>query len=301
MEERDWRVLQVLYEERSINKTAQMLYISQPALTARLHQIEQDLGTIIVLRTSKGVKFTPQGEYLAEAAKSILREFAVIRETVRAMGDTVSGTLRIAASQYMMKYILPELLKRFNDLYPNAEFNLVSAWSREVYGIVRCQDAHVGFILDSGEWEEERHLLFEDPLCVASTSEIHLAELPEMPRIEFRTNPSNKAYIDRWWQLHFDKAPRICMEVDILDTCHEMVRHGLGYAILPKMIVERDPNLHIEILKDKDDAPLIRQGWMIYGRKSLSMPIIERFVEFVKGADVRLLQSSMDGRVEREP
>lgn len=292
MEERDWRILQVLSEEKSINKTAQILYISQPALTARLHQIEEDLGTIIVLRTSKGVRFTPQGEYIAEVAKSMLREYAQIRERVKTMGTTVSGTLRIAASQYMMKYILPEVLKRFKDLYPGAEFNLVSAWSREVYGIVRCQDAHVGFVLDSGEWEEEKHLLFEDPLCLVSTSEICFADLPELPRIEFRTNPSNKANIDKWWQSHFSKAPRICMEVDILDTCHEMVRHGLGYAILPKMIVEHDSKLHIELLRDKDGQPLARQGWMVYGKKSQGLPIVEHFVDFVKRSDVRLLQET---------
>jgi len=58
MEERDWQIISTLFKEKSISKAAKILYISQPALTSRLHQIEQDLGSIIALRTSKGLKFT---------------------------------------------------------------------------------------------------------------------------------------------------------------------------------------------------------------------------------------------------
>lgn len=292
MEERDWRVLAVLHDEQSITRTAQALYISQPALTARLHQIEQDLGATIVLRTSKGVKFTPQGEYLAETAKSMLREFESVRERVRTMSDEVSGTLRIAASQFMTKYVLPELLKRFKDNYPAVEYNLLSTWSREIYGIVRRRDAHVGFVLDELEWDQGNILLFEDPLCVASTSEIQMADLPDLPRIEFGTNPGNKAKIERWWQARFSKPPHICMQVDILDTCHEMVRHGLGYAILPKIIVENDPDLHLEVMMDREERPLTRAAWMIYDNRASNIKLVERFIEFVRGIDVRALSST---------
>jgi DNA-binding transcriptional LysR family regulator len=285
MDERDWRIIDALYHEQSISRTAQALYISQPALTARLHQIERDLGTVIVVRTSKGVRFTPQGEYVAKTARSMLREFSQVRGTIGAMSSGINGTLHIAASQFMMKYILPEILRRFKDQYPGVEFNLVAAWSKDVYGIVRCRDVHVGFVLDVLEWEDERYRLFDDPLALVSTSEIKLDELPDLPRIEFRTNPSNKAVIDRWWEAHFDRPPRVSMIVDILDTCHEMVRHGLGYAILPKIIVKDDPLLHIEELRDSEGKPLLRTGWMVYSSKAFELPIVERFVDFVKSID----------------
>lgn len=290
MEERDWRILDTLYKEQSISKAAKLLYISQPALTARIHQIEQDLGSTLMIRTSKGVRFTPQGEFIARKARDMLREFASIREHLQAMGEELSGTLRIAASQFMMKYVLPELLRRFKDTCPAVEFNLMSAWSKDVYGIVRCRDAHVGFVLDTLEWEEERFRLFDDPMCVVSTQEIRLVDLPDLPRIEFHTNPSNKAVLDRWWQSNFERPPRIAMVVDILDTCHEMVRHGLGYAILPRMIVARDPLLHLVELRDAEGRPLERTGWMVYSAKSAAeLPIVERFIEFVKAIDLQQL------------
>jgi len=282
VEERDWKIIDVLYAEKSISRAAKTLYISQPALTSRIHLIEQDLGATLAIRTSKGVKFTPQGEFLAEKARTMLREYTAIRESLHAMSDDISGTLRIAASQFMMKYYLPDVLKEFKNHFPKVEFNLTSAWSKDVYGIVRCRDAHLGFVLDTLEWEEERFHLFQDPMCIASAFPIDLVDLPNLPRIEFHTNPSNKAVLDRWWQSNFDTPPRISMVVDILDTCHEMVRHGLGYGILPKMIVQSDPLLHLIELKDLEGKPLTRDGWMIYSARSRELGIAERFIEFVK-------------------
>ncbi len=66
MEYRDWYILQTLYQEQNITKTAETLYLSQPALTKRLRQIEKEFGVQIVQRGSRGVHFTPQGEYLAK-------------------------------------------------------------------------------------------------------------------------------------------------------------------------------------------------------------------------------------------
>lgn len=285
MDERDWRIIDALHQKQSISKTAQALYISQPALTTRLHQIERDLGTVIVVRTSKGVRFTPQGEYIARMSRSMLRELSHIRETIESLSGGIRGTLRIAASQFMMKYILPDILGRFKELYPAVEFNLVSGWSKDIYGIVRCRDAHVGFVLDELEWEAERYRLFEDPLSIVSSSKISLEDLPDMPRIEFRTNPTNKLNIDRWWDAHFDRPPRVSMVVDVLDTCHEMVRHGLGYAILPTIIVKDDPLLFREEMRGVEGEPLLRTGWMVYSSKAFDLPIIEHFVDFVKGLE----------------
>lgn len=282
MEERDWRVIQVLHQERSITRTAQLLNISQPALTARLRHIEDDLGATIALRTSKGVRFTPQGEYLAEAAATMLREFSDIRGRLRAFDGGERGVLRIAASRYMLKYWLPELLKRFKDVHPTTEFRLVSAWSRDVYGMLRNKDVHVGFVLDSGDWEGNTLLLFRDPLCVVSSIPVEFERLPELPRIEYRANPGSRAAIDRWWHENFNQAPLICMEVDTLESCHEMVRHGMGYAILPGMVARGDPNLRIEPLRGSDHAPLQRSGWMLWSDAAPGLPVVDRFVGFVK-------------------
>lgn len=96
--ERDWLVLQTLYNEKNITKAAQKLYISQPALTNRIQQLEKEFGVQIVNRGRRGVQFTPQGEYLATCAHDMLLSIQMMKENVQNMENNVAGTLRLGVS-----------------------------------------------------------------------------------------------------------------------------------------------------------------------------------------------------------
>lgn len=285
MEERDWLILQVLYEQKNITKTAQALFISQPALTARLRYIEGYFDVKIVYRTSKGVHFTPQGEYLAKAAAEVLVNLRTIKEKVADMSASVTGTLRLGASSYFTMYMLPRLLKQFKQEYPHVEFKVTTTWSRDVFNLVHNQDIHVGFVSSDYGWQNQQHLLFEEPICIASTNEIDIKELPKLPRINYQSDALIKSIVDKWWRENFSEPPSISMEVDKLSTCKEMVVNGLGYAIMPAMIVKNIDTLHKIILKDPAGQPLLRRTWMLYHEEMLDMGIVHAFVDFVKRID----------------
>lgn len=104
MEERDWQIIKTLYEQKNITKTARVLYMSQPTLTARIKQIEESLGTKLLYRGNKGITFTETGEYTVKFAEHILGEMQELRETITNMQEDVAGTLRIAAPS-----ILPDI------------------------------------------------------------------------------------------------------------------------------------------------------------------------------------------------
>lgn len=285
MEDRDWLILQILYEQKSITKAAQALFISQPALTARLRYIEGYFGIKIVHRTSKGVHFTPQGEYLAQSATEMLANLRAIKERVTDMSTTVAGTLRLGASSYITMYMLPRLLKLFKQEYPHVEFKVTTTWSRDIFNLVHNQDIHVGFVSSDYGWQGQQHLLFEEPVCIVSTNKLNLSDLPKLPRINYQTDSLIKAIIDKWWRENFSEPPCISMEVDKLSTCKEMVVNGLGYGIMPSMIVNDKDNLHRIILTDKNNQPLLRQTRMLYHAEILEMNVVSAFVNFVKHID----------------
>jgi DNA-binding transcriptional LysR family regulator len=68
----------------------------------------------------------------------------------------------------------------------------------------------------------------------------------------------------------------------MLATCKEMVKNGLGYAILPSRIVANIPNIHTLNLKDATGNCITRKTWMIYNNDTLQLPIVKLFVNFVK-------------------
>lgn len=285
MEDRDWRILQVLYEQKNITKTAQALFISQPALTARLRYIEEYFGVKIVYRTSKGVHFTPQGEYVAKAASEMLLNLRNIREKVTDMNSTVAGTLRLGASSYFTMYMLPRLLTFFKKEYPHVEYKVTTTWSRDIFNLVHNQDIHVGFVSSDYGWQGAQHMLFEEPICIASTDVIDLDQLPRLPRINYQSDALIKALVDKWWRENFSEPPTISMEVDKLSTCKEMVVNGLGYGIMPSMIVKNNENIHKTILTDKEGQPLLRRTWMLYHEDMLEMNVVSAFVRFVREMD----------------
>lgn len=287
MEDRDWIILKTLYEQKNITKTAQSLYISQPALTARLKHIEEEFGVKIACRTTKGLHFTTQGEFLAKAATKALADLREIKEEVTNLDDKVAGTLRIGATGYFTKYTLPRLLRLFREQYPDVEFKVITTWSREVFNLMYNQDIHVGFVSSDYGWENKKYMLFEEPICIASLNEINMIDLPQLPRISYQSDTLIKSVIDKWWRENFSVPPHISMEVDKLDTCFEMVINGLGYAIMPGMRLDHQNRLYKIILKNKTGQPLLRSSWMIYYQELLEMNAVQAFVNFIENIDFR--------------
>ena len=287
MDERDWMVLQTLYKEKNITKTAQHLHISQPALTTRLQNLENEFNVKIVNRGRRGVQFTPQGEYLAKSAHEMLLNIQKIKENVLNMEDNLEGTLRLGVSTFFTDYMLPNLLKLFKDQYPNIEFKVTTNFSGHIANLIYNQDVHIGIVRGDYSWKEQKHLLFEETICIASKEKIDIHNLPYLPRIDYHTDQLLKNSIDNWWSENFTQPPLVSIEVDKADTCKKMVINGLGYAILPSMILNDVNDIYKTDINTIDGNPIIRKTWMIYHKDSLKLNIVKAFVDFIKDVNLK--------------
>lgn len=287
MRSQDWEILKVLYENKNITRTGKQLFISQPALTNRIKQIEKEFGIKIINRDRRGVQFTPQGEYLAKSAEEMILKLRQIKDHLTNMESKVVGTINLGVSSFFTKYKLPQLLRAFKDNYPNVEFKVTTGWSRDLFHSLYKKDIHIAFVRGEYTWIEQKHLLFEDQLCVASKEEIDISNLPNLPRIDYKTDNLLKSIVDHWWIENFTRPPMVTMEVDQVDTCKEMVVNGLGYAIMPGMILKGNEDIHKVYITDKDNNPLIRNTWMLYHNESLEVNVINAFVSFISSLDLR--------------
>jgi DNA-binding transcriptional LysR family regulator len=287
MRSQDWEILKVLYENKNITRTGKQLFISQPALTNRIKQIEKEFGIKIINRDRRGVQFTPQGEYLAKSAEEMILKLRQIKDHLTNMESKVVGTINLGVSSFFTKYKLPQLLRAFKDNYPNVEFKVTTGWSRDLFHSLYKKDIHIAFVRGEYTWIEQKHLLFEDQLCVASKEEIDISNLPNLPRIDYKTDNLLKSIVDHWWIENFTRPPMVTMEVDQVDTCKEMVVNGLGYAIMPGMILKGNEEIHKVYITDKENNPLIRNTWMLYHNESLEVNVINAFVSFISSLDLR--------------
>lgn len=285
MEDRDWIIIKVLHEHKNITKAAQALFISQPSLTARIRQIEDEFGVKMIYRGSRGIHFTPEGDYLAKCAQEALANIRHVKEQVVNMGADVKGTLRLAAPNYLAKFKLPRLLGLFKEQYPNVEFDVINAWSRDICSLLYNQDIHVGFVRSDYGWPGEKHILHEEPICIASKKKISFSDLPTLHRIDYHTDDSYKAFLDTWWSENFSQPPKIGMTVSQLDICKGMVINGLGYGIVPSTILDDVEYIHKIFITDKEGNQIIRRTWMLYQKEILELKMVRLFVDFAKAAD----------------
>lgn len=285
MEERDWLILTTLYENKNITKTARDLYISQPALTNRLQQIEDEFKVKVVNRGSRGVSFTTEGEYLVSYANEMLLSLRKVRENINNLDKSIKGTLRIAASRFIAKYKLPRMLSLFKEQYPDVDFYITSCLSSTALESLYNRDTHVIFTRGEHNWLGCRNLLFEENICIASKFEIDIEKLPSLPRILFQVDGTTKSILNNWWLDNFSSPPQIVAEVDSLDTCKEMVLCGLGYAILTSNIISNHKDLYRMNITDKNGNVITRNNWMFYHEESLELSIVKAFVDFAKDYD----------------
>lgn len=104
MKDTDWEILYRLYETPNMTKVADMLYISQPSLTKRVKSMEKDFGVKIINRTSKGVKFTPEGEYLAKRAKEYMEFIKDVKHGLYTYKTELEGTIKIGSPYTYSKF-----------------------------------------------------------------------------------------------------------------------------------------------------------------------------------------------------
>lgn len=282
MQEKDWHMLVVLYDLKRITKAAEELYISQPAITHRIKQIEKDFNIKLIIRSTKGIEFTSEGEKLVQYSKRMLIELKKIKDHYQKLDRTVRGTLKIGVSGNFARHKLPQLLREFHDKYPEVEFDVITGWSNVVLDKLLKEEIHLAIIRGDFSWSGAKHILSEEPLYVASKQKIDLDDLPQLNRIRYQTNTDLNQTIENWWKSKYKTPSKVTMEVDTLDACKEMIKQGLGYAILPALTLKDDDPLYKIPLTNDDGKIILRNTWLLYRTNFLELTVVEAFVDFVR-------------------
>ena len=285
MDTKDWEIITILHQTKSLTQAADRLYMTQPALSVRLRNIERFFATQVVVRGKKGVHFTREGEILLQEAQKHLQNLRDIRDKLVDMQSTLSGELRIGATNFVTKYVLLRIMQEFKKIYPAVEFSVSTEYSKELLPLVENGDVHVAFIRGRHSWGGESHLLFKEPVSIISKERVTIEELPALPMIRWKVDPSNEELLTRWWRERFKTPPRVAMYVDRPDTCYDLVASGFGYSFLPASVLPFTTKLHQQEMFFESRDPVERSVWMIYLPETAQLRIVRAFVEMVRSTE----------------
>ncbi len=126
------KVFESVARNLSFTKSSRELFISQPAISKHIQELETQYRTRLFERMGNRISLTDSGRLLMEHAQRILDEYARLEYEMNLLHDEHCGTLRLGASTTIAQYVLPPLLARFIEKFPNVSISLLNGNSEEV-------------------------------------------------------------------------------------------------------------------------------------------------------------------------
>ncbi|MCF2649055.1 MULTISPECIES: LysR family transcriptional regulator [Bacillaceae] len=293
MNEKDCLLLLYLQKEQNITKAAEHLFMTQPALTYRIRQLEKEFQVEILSKNGKNIRLTPAGEHLVEYAKRILSDLRKTKEFLLNLENELIGSLKIGVNSHFGLYNLPSILKDYIKMFPKVELNVDTGFSTEMMDLLVDGQIDVAIVRGDYNWSDGKYLLSEENVCIIANEPIDVKKLPRMPMInrkepkvllKYKTSPYNpfEQSVEYWWNQRFIEPPIVTMKVDSYETCKEMVKKGLGYAIIPSVFLKQTDDLYNAPLIFKNGQEMKRRTWMYYREESMSLATVAEFVRYMK-------------------
>jgi len=226
------------------HRAAEALRISQPAVSARISTLEESLGTRLFERDHGKFSLTLAGKALRPQAEQVLRQVAIARQAVHELYPIAGGTLPIAASLSICTYLLPEVLKKYQESHPNVIVSVRSGNSAQVLKMVLDGEVDLGLARSLNHPEVETIQLRDDPLILVghpghpalARRKVRLEELESMPIISYDRGSSDWTLMNGLFRRD-GLLPNIVLEVETIEACKRMVLRKLGLAFLPQIAV----------------------------------------------------------------
>ena len=292
IELRHLAALQAVGEERSFGRAARRLGYTQSAVSQQIATLERIVGQRLLERPGgpRPVSLTEAGRLLVRHAEAIVARLDAAEADFRALSEGEAGTLRIGTYQSVGNKILPTLLMRFRDQWPDVEIKLTeSANDGELLDLVERGDLDLAFIiypLVEGPFEVVQ--LMRDPYVLVLPADSELAgrdgpptarEIAELPLIGFRQCRSlqqvESYFTSRGLELN------VVFRSDDNGTVQGLVGAGIGNALVPGLAIvdAHDPRVVVREIDPRVPQRLIGIAWH---RDRYRTPASGAFVELAR-------------------
>ncbi|MEL7564009.1 MAG: LysR family transcriptional regulator [Dehalobacterium sp.] len=282
-----------LAKTKSINRTAERIHVSQPAISKSLNKLEDELGVKLFSRSHQGVFLTEAGEIAVEMANGIIKEIDEYKLKLKIHLDNssiLSGNLSVYAVPAISNGILPEILTDFCKAFPNV---IVTEKDQEVPNIledVKAGKADIGIIriveglikIDENEFYLEK--LIQDKLLVCTSKLSSLAKKKSVSMKELSKYPIIVYYSDsfiKYFLKDTDNA-KVTLNSNNFSIFKKSVTEGLAAGIITKFMADsalkKDFNAKEIMMVPISDDINIAYGWI----RSRKYPFSKPAQEFIK-------------------
>ena len=292
MADRRLQVFHAVAKHLSFTKAAEALFMTQPAVTFQIRQLEEHFDTRLFDRAHGRIALTAAGQVALEYAERILGMSAELDTRLKEMSGQVAGPLLIGASTTIAEFMLPQVLGEFKSRYPGVVPRLFVANSEAVQARIAERTLDLGFI------EGESHLpslvtdtCSEDELQVVCAPSHPLAKagsvapkaLTEHAYISREPGSGTREVIDHYLQKAGvpPDALQVVIELGSPEALKGLAATGLGFAIMSRATVAKETQLG-QLVRIPLAPRLTRRLSVVYPKERFHSRLVNSFVQFAK-------------------
>ena len=228
----------------SVSRAADALFVSQPTLTARVKNLEAELGEALFVRTGRGLRPTEAGRAFQPHAERAVRALQEGQAVISELQRGEAGALVVGAAPAASTYVLPALLRRFMAHASGVQLVVRTGHSEEVLHMVLQDEVQVGLVRSMHHPDVESVPVYEDTLVLvvpvghpfADGRGVGIGDMGSEPLILFDRTSSYHELTNALFR-QAGVLPHSVMELDNIEAAKKMVEQGLGIALLPEIAV----------------------------------------------------------------
>jgi DNA-binding transcriptional LysR family regulator len=284
------RIFSMVAQLGSFSRAARKLEISQPAVSAQVRQLEEELGLVLIDRANHRVGLTEAGRSIAGYAERIFAMSEELLVTADRLRNPPRARLLLGASPTIGTYVLPAFFARFRRTNPDVQLELRIAPARAIVERLLVDEIGIGFVANEASAPDIAVYPFGHDVLLAVAAPGHPlggrptvspAELRSIELIQHRSGSSTRRAIDaRFAEL--GETPRVVMELENNETIKQAVIAGLGVALLSRAAVGAEIDAGRLVSVGADTLSCQRHFYYLVRRSRQVTDVQREFLELLR-------------------
>lgn len=243
------RIFEAVARQKGFNRASKYLRLSQPAISANIKKLEEELGIELFERLGRSIQLTHAGRVVEEYVIRLTGVLTEMQQTIDEIKGLEIGQLRCGAATTVGIYLLPRILVQFKKRFPKVETQLSLEQSRKIEERVLSNELDLGFVNDSFGTSSrvETRSSFTDELVIITPRNHYLAGFRKVSpkrlgNLSLILGPKN-SYTRKIIEKYLARAaiPYQCvMEVDNTEVIKAAVSEGLGISIISLARIQQE-------------------------------------------------------------
>lgn len=284
-----FHIFQVVANHLSFTKAAEQLYISQPAISKAIKNLEEEFKTTLFIRRRNSIELTKEGKSFLVYTQKVVALFSEMEETFTKKNDVFPERINLGASTTISNYIIPKIIAKFNNQFPTTRFNTIGGNTEMIQNMILNEELDFGITEGSNSNPKLTFKKFiKDEIVLVTNSSnnqfkkgsISLDNLQSLQLISREIGSGTREIIDSFLVKHGYKKVNRMLTFTSTESIKNYLYHSDYYALISIHAISDDLKSNRLQIIDLKNASIERWFYFVRrtGHVSSTLDYLEKYI-----------------------